>query len=243
MKAYEIHGRDLNVLGNAKFAVIPLGSFEYHGSHSPLGTDIILADGFADQIDESLGGIVFPTIPYTACPGKTSKYSGTISIRPTIIQEYLIDVVLGIINQGIDHIVLLNAHDGNMGMARTVAEYVTGLHHNSSFLLINWWQMVDIGAASEIGFKNTKGRGHGGPYEMSAVKAFRTDLVHVEPIDVEYKETPPLSSYPYILVEGTPKSWNGYTGCIQQTSVEKGKRIVEQATKNMNELIKSWLEQ
>lgn len=242
LKACDIHGRDLKALEKAPFAVVPLGSFEYHGPHSPLGTDIVLADGFATMIDPSLGGVVFPTVPYTACPGKTNKYKGTISIRPSIIQEYLIDILLGIIEQGIQKIILLNAHDGNMGISRTVAEYVTGKHNDTSFLLVNWWQMVEINAAAEIGFEGTKGRGHGGPYEMSVVKAFRPDLVHVDGVDEEFLEVQPLSSYPYILVEGTPKSWDGYTGLIQQTSYEKGKKIVEKAAANMNELIKNWLE-
>lgn len=243
MKASEIHGRDLELLKNAAFAVIPLGSFEYHGPHSPLGTDIFLADGFAGKIDSSLGGIALPTIPFTACPGKTSKYAGTISIRPGIFQEYLIDLTLGVIHQGIKKILLLNAHDGNMGVSRTVAEYVTGIHTDVSFLIINWWQMVEVDAAEEIGFKHTSGRGHGGPYEMSAVKAFRPDLVIVREEDEEFAGAAPLSSFPYILVEGTPKSWDGYTGLIQQISLEAGKKIVDKATINMNELIRNWLNQ
>ncbi|MBP2242265.1 creatinine amidohydrolase [Cytobacillus eiseniae] len=243
MKACEIHGRDLELLKTAGFAVVPLGSFEYHGPHSPLGTDIFLADGFAEKIDPSLGGVTLPAIPFTACPGKTSKYAGTISIRPGIFQEYLIDLTLGVIEQGIKNILLLNAHDGNMGVSRTVAEYITGLHPDVSFLLINWWQMVEIDAAKEIGFKETSGRGHGGPYEMSAVKAFRPDLVTVMEEDEEFSGAPSLSRFPYILVEGTPKSWDGYTGLIQQTSLEAGKKIVNRATVNMNELIRNWLNQ
>lgn len=241
MKACDIHGRDLQMLQQAKFGVIPLGSFEYHGPHSPLGTDIVLADGFANLIDPSLGGAVYPTVPYTACPGKTTKYTGTIRIRPSIIQEYLMDITLGILEAGIKKVILLNAHDGNMGVSRSVAEYVTSKHIDASFLLVNWWQMVAIDDALEIGFKDTNGRGHGGPYEMSAVKAFRPDLVHVEVDDKEFKEVDILSSYPYILIEGTPKAWDGYTGLIQQTSYDKGKRIVEKAAANMNELIKNWI--
>lgn len=237
----DIHGRDLKSLELSAFAVIPLGSIEYHGPHSPLGTDIVLADGFADLIDSSLGGIVFPTVPYTACPGKTTKYKGTIPIRPSVIQEYLIDITMGIIEQGINRIILLNAHDGNMGVSRMVAEYVTGKHIDASVLLVNWWQLVAIDDAEEMGFEGTKGRGHGGPFEMSAVKAFRPDLVHVNADDKEYKEQESLSLYPYTLVEGTPKGWDGYTGLIQQTSFAKGKVIVEKASNHLNELIKNWL--
>lgn len=241
MKAIEIHGRDLTRLTDADFAVLPLGSFEYHGPHSPFGTDIFLAEGFAQQIDPSLNGVIYPVVPYTACPGKTAKYPGTIPVRPSVIQEYLIDITDGILKQGIHNIILLNAHDGNMGVSRTVAEYMTGKYKQASFLLINWWQMVEVNKAEELGLVGTKGRGHGGPYEMSATKAFRPDLIHVDKEDEEFKELPSLSSLPYILVEGEPKAWDGYTGLIQQTSLEMGKKIVNEASRNMNELIAAWL--
>jgi creatinine amidohydrolase len=241
VRATDIHGRDFHKLIQADFAVVPLGSFEYHGPHSPYGTDIILADGFANKIDSSFNAVIYPTIPFTACPGKTAKYPGTISIRPSVIQEYLIDVLEGILKQGISNIILLNAHDGNIGISRTVAEYVTANYKDASILLINWWQMVEIDKAEELGFINTKGRGHGGPYEMSATKAFRPDLVHIKNEDQEFKETPLLSKLPYVLVEGTPNSWDGYTGMIQQTSLESGNKIVEETINNMNSLIKNWL--
>ncbi|MET3696858.1 creatinine amidohydrolase [Bacillus oleivorans] len=242
MKASDIHGRDHEKFRTAKFAVLPLGSFEYHGPHSPYGTDCVLADGFAGQIDPAFGGLVYPTVPYTACPGKTTKYPGTITIRPSVIQEYVIDIVEGIIRGGISNIILLNAHDGNMGVSRTVAEYITSKYEDSRFLLINWWQMVEIEKAEELGLVGTKGRGHGGPYEMSAAKAFRPDLVQVDGADQEFKEAAPLSKLPYILVEGRPEAWDGYTGMIQQTSLELGEKIVKEATQNMNALIKNWLQ-
>lgn len=242
-KAIDLHGREINKLVDVDFAVIPLGSFEYHGPHSPFGTDIILAEGFSQKIDPDLNGVIYPVIPYTACPGKTTNYPGTISIRPSIIQEYLFDVIEGILKQGIKNIILLNAHDGNMGISRSVAEYETTKYMDASILLINWWQMVEVEKGRELGLKGTNGRGHGGPYEMSATKAFRPDLVQVLKEDLEFNEDQPLSNLPYVLIEGNPNSWDGYTGKIQQTSLEIGQKIIEVATRNMNKLIKKWLEQ
>jgi creatinine amidohydrolase len=244
MNVINIHGREMErVREEVQFAVVPLGSVEYHGPHSPLGTDIILAKGFAEQIDPALRPLLYPTIPYTACPGKTQDYSGTISIRPSVFIDYLSDIVEGICQLGIRNIVLLNAHDANMGPSRTVAEAVTGTYRDASFLLINWWQMASLPFQEKMGiFQGTAGRGHGGPYEMSAVKAFCPELVSVQESDLELDSCPPLSSLPYVLVEGTPQGWDGYTGRIQQTSLEAGHLIVDEASKNMNLLIKKWLE-
>ncbi|MDQ0862318.1 creatininase family protein [Bacillus sp. V2I10] len=241
MNALELHGRQLDEFKKAAFVVLPLGSFEYHGPHSPYGTDIILAEGFGDLIQKDLGGIVYPTVPYSSCPGKTAKYPGTISVRPSIMLEYLSDILQGILELGTERIVLLNAHDANMGLSRSVAEYITIHYPNAKFLLINWWQMVEVGKAEELGFIGTTGRGHGGPFEMSTVKAFRPDLVNVEREDNEFNETNKYSTLPYITVEGTPESWDGYTGLIKQTAQEKGEVIVRAAADNMNKLIKNWL--
>ncbi|MFL1671480.1 creatininase family protein [Paenibacillus dendritiformis] len=243
LKAIGVHGRDIEQLTRkTRFAVVPLGSVEYHGPHAPLGTDTILAESFAEQIDASLHPLIYPAVPYSACPGKTRHYSGTIPVRPTVFIDYLTDVVVGICRLGIRNIVLLNAHDANMGPARTAAEHVTGTYPDVSFLLINWWQMASVEFTQRMGlFQGTASRGHGGPYEMSAVKAFRPEMVTVQDSDLEFDAGPPLSPVPYVLVEGTPQGWDGYTGRIRQCSLEAGQIIVEEASRNMNLLIQEWL--
>ena len=243
MKAIGVHGRDIEeVTRETRFAVVPLGSVEYHGPHAPLGTDTILAESFTERIDPSLHPLIFPAVPFSACPGKTRHYPGTIPVRPTVFIDYLTDVVEGICRLGIRHIVLLNAHDANMGPARTAAEQVTGIYPDASFLLINWWQMASVEFTQGMGiFQGTAGRGHGGPYEMSVVKAFCPEMVTVQESDLEFDAGSPLSPVPYVLVEGTPQGWDGYTGRIRQCSLEAGQIIVEEASRNMNLLIQEWL--
>jgi len=243
VKAIDVHGREIgSVPKNVRFAVVPLGSVEYHGPHAPLGTDVILAEGFAGGIDLELKPLIYPAVPYTACPGKTARYPGTISVRPSVMTDYLCDIAEGICRLGIRRILLLNAHDGNMGISRTVAEFVTAKYPDASFLIVNWWQMAAVSFTAQGGlFQETTGRGHGGPYEMSAVKAFRPELVAVSETDAERESGPPLSSLPYVLVEGTPLGWDGYTGKIRQISAEAGRAIVEEAATNINRLIRNWL--
>jgi len=244
MDIMDVHGRDIqSVLEEARFAVVPLGSLEYHGPHSPLGTDNILANGFAGRLDPSLKPLIYPAIPYTACPGKTRHYPGTISVSPSVITNYLHEIVDGICQLGIRNVLLLNAHDGNMGVARTVAEAITASYKDASFLLVNWWQMVTKQDAEEAGiFTGTHGRGHGGPYEMSVVKAFRPELVRVKDGDEQLTASPPLSNLPYVLVESSPEGWDGYTGQIGQTSLHAGNWIIAEASANLHQLIENWLQ-
>jgi creatinine amidohydrolase len=243
MDIRDVHGRELQaVLEEVRFAVVPLGSIEYHGPHSPLGTDVILANGFAERLHPSLKPLIYPAVPYTACPGKTRHYPGTISVSPSVITNYVYEIVDGICKMGIRNVLLLNAHDGNMGVSRTVAEAITAVYEDASILLVNWWQMVPAHRVEEAGiFTGTQGRGHGGPYEMSVVKAFRPELVHVRDIDEQLTGSQPLSDLPYVCVEGSPEGWAGYTGHIRQTSLQAGEWIVEEALANLHQLLKNWL--
>ena len=239
--ANDLHGHETDTFDQFDFAVLPLGSYEYHGPSSPYGTDQLLASAFAERIDPALNGLIYPAIPYTLCPGKTSRYRGTISIPSHVSLLYIEEVCKGILASGIKKIVLLNAHDANMSLSRTVAESLTGYDHEANFLLINWWQMVEVDRAAEIGFIGTKGRGHGGPYEMSAVKYLKPDWIPTV-IGVEYPEEEKLSRLPYVEVEAYPPAWDGYTGMIEQISYEAGEKIVRMATENMNALIKQWIQ-
>ncbi|GIP39292.1 hypothetical protein J31TS4_25720 [Paenibacillus sp. J31TS4] len=244
MHIVQVHGREAEqAFREAKFAVVPLGSIEYHGPHSPLGTDLLLAQGFAERIDPALRPLLYPAIPYTACPGKTTDYPGTIAVPPDTFHQYLAAVLDGICRTGLRRILLLNAHDGNIGASRTVAEEITGRWKDASLLLVNWWQMAAVDAPEKLGlFTGTTGRGHGGPYEMSAVKALHPELVEVRKEDEELAAPPPLSSLPYVLVEGTPRGWNGYTGSIRQISLEAGEWIAGEVSGNLNRLLARWLE-
>lgn len=238
----DIHGFEIEVFKTADFAVLPLGSIEYHGPSSPFGTDNLLAESFSALIDPELNGIIYPCIPYSLCPGKTTRYTGTISISAEVSFQYMKEVCKGISKSGIKNIILLNAHDANMSLSRTVAESLTNDDLEVDFLLVNWWQMVDIEEAENIGFTQTKGRGHGGPYEMSAVKYLKPEWIP-RITGEEFPEPDKYSKQAYVEIEAFPKQWDGYTGLINQISVEAGEKIVSIASANMNSLIKKWIEE
>ncbi|MFC4766242.1 creatininase family protein [Effusibacillus consociatus] len=237
-----VQGRDFKkVVDSADFAVLPLGSIEYHGPHAPYGTDFILAESFSRLLQGNFQAVVYPAIPYSACPGKTQHYPGTISISPPVFTEYLCEVVQGICRSGFSRIVLLNAHDANMGIARTAAEWVTGQFDPCSILLVNWWQMVSPETSNSWGVFTGSGRGHGGPYEISAVQALCPEAVNVTGDEEEFETPPSFSNLPYVVVERSPKAWDGYTGRIGETSFHTGKRIVEEASQNLSKLLQDWL--
>src|SRR5262245_45522873 len=223
----------------ADFAVLPIGAVEWHGPHLPFGTDVILAAEFAARIRGDFTAVLFPAMPYSACPGKTSGHEGTIAIRPEIALAYLCDVLEGIVQSGFERVLVLNGHDANMSMARAAMEWVSG-RRRVSFLLVNWFQLLTPAETSHL-FHGHNGRGHGGPFEAAAVWSFAPESVNTAGV-ADLPPRPALGTdVQHVLVESYPTPWDGWSGYISQASRATGDEIVDRALGNLESVLQAWL--
>lgn len=255
------------VAGAADFAVLPVGAVEWHGPHLPLGTDLILAEGFAaesaldgDGAVPSGGGtpdgtattqvagretvagprgVLFPAVPYAACPGQTRPWPGTVAIRPEIAVGYLADVIEGIVAAGFPRLLIVNGHDANMSTVRAAMEWVSG-RRTASLLLVNWFQLVTPAETAEL-YGPLPARGHGGAYETSGVLGFDPDAVRLDAVaDLPPKPKLPVT-HPYVLVESRPDPWQGWSGHISLAGEEAGRRVRQLAGARLREVIAAWV--
>jgi creatinine amidohydrolase len=225
--------------GRADFAVLPIGAVEWHGPHLPFGTDVILASEFAARLRGNFTAVIFPAVPYSACPGKTSGHEGTIAIRPEVATAYLCDVLQGIVESGFERVLILNGHDANMSMARAAMEWVSG-KVRASFLLVNWFQLLTQDETRHL-FEGHHGRGHGGPFESAAVWSFAPESVDTDGVP----DLPPRASLAtdrqHVLVESYPTPWDGWSGYISQASRAKGDEIVDLALDKLTGVLQAWI--
>jgi creatinine amidohydrolase len=229
-----------DVVARVDFAVLPVGATEWHGPHLPFGTDVILAEQFARRLQGEFTDVLFPTMAYSACPGKTSGHQGTIAIRPEIALAYLCDVLEGIVNSGFERVLVLNGHDANMSMARAAMEWVSG-RVQVSFLLVNWFQLLTPGETSHL-FGPHNGRGHGGPYETAATWSFAPNAVDTSGVE-DLPPRPALTTdRQHVLIESYPTPWDGWSGYIQQASRAKGDELVKKTLGHFKQVLAAWLE-
>ena len=168
--------------------------------------------------------------------------------EPPYWDEHTVDldphrsVLDGILQAGFVRVLLLNAHDANMSIARAAMEWISG-KHTASLLLVSWWQMVTPAETdAQRMFERHSGRGHGGPYETAAAWAFAHDAVDLD-LAPELPPRPALATdRPYVLVESAPTPWDGYAGYVRQASLEKGEQIVRQARAHLAAVIRAWLD-
>ena len=102
--------------------MIPMGSMEEHGLHSPMG-DYRIAAIAAARIAEKTEALVTPVIPF-GYSEYFKGFPGTISLRPEIMSGIVEDVCEGLIRHGLDHLVLVNGHAGNTGLLEHVARKI-----------------------------------------------------------------------------------------------------------------------
>ena len=88
MLDYEVsHPDDLEAaLRDAPVAYVPLGTYEHHGWHLPVGYDGIKAHALCRRAAEQTGGVVFPTFVYGTGGGHVS-YQWTAILDEPLVQR------------------------------------------------------------------------------------------------------------------------------------------------------------
>ncbi len=232
----------------ATIRVLPLGSIEYHGPGAALGTDALLGAGLAERgcrrLHESgTTAILFPTVVYSQAPAHTLAFRGTISIRPEVVSMYLEDLLTGMAEMGFRRILVLNAHDGNIGPGRAAVSQVAHQRPEVHLLFLNWWETVPGPLVDSLHLfsQPNGGHGHGGPLELSAVAAINPAALIAER-GPDLPAPPDISEgFPYYSAKSSATGWRGYSGNVNEASPEKGERIVGLATDRIVHLVKRWM--
>lgn len=157
-------------------AVIPLGSIEEHGPHSP-GGDYIIADEIAARATEISGDVVAPTLPF-GYSEYFRNYPGTITLRAETLAAVLTDTIESLLLHRFARIAIFNCHAGNTG----IVELVQRRYRRSHGLLIPSIAPFQIIQAPDVVEKVYGGKvelGHGGEPIGSLMMYLRPERVQL----------------------------------------------------------------
>lgn len=226
---------------SSKTIILPIGVFEKHGPHMPLGTDLYTAREISIRAAEKDYTVVFPWY-YFSQINEARHQPGTIAYSPELIWEILQQTLDELSRNGFKKIIIFNGHGGNsaflnyFGMAQLSEERDYALY---------WFQpsydSEVLKKAESLTQKDPYDQ-HAGNRETSMVKAIVPDLVHPEKAGQQSgRDLERLNDLPHVY---TGIWWyasypNHYSGDGSKANAEAGELILNSVVNQFVETIKN----
>jgi creatinine amidohydrolase len=223
-------------------AIVPLGSTEQHGPHLPEGTDHLIAEAFAREAADRTGYLCTPTITVGVSPHHR-QFHGTMWADAPAFRDYVESLTRNLTYHGIDRVVYVNAHGGNVVHLREVGRR---LRDAGDAYAIEWMWDESIPDLIEESFAQPGP--HGGPKETSLIQYLHPELVHDERLAdardgglVDWENHPDaVQNGARTFYDAIDNTDNGVLGDQTDASAETGERLFEAATAQLVELCE-WL--
>ncbi|HLN71972.1 MAG: creatininase family protein [Methylococcaceae bacterium] len=226
---------------SAKTCILPIGVFEKHGPHLPLGTDLYTAREFALRAAAKEYTVVFPWY-YFSQINEARHQPGTIAYSPELIWKALQETLDELARNGFEKIIIVNGHGGNnaflnfFGMAQ--------LHERRPYSLY-WFQPTDdpeVIKKAEALTMHDPLDAHAGNSESSVIKAIVPEVVHLERAGQQSgMDQERLRNLPYVY---TGIWWyarfpNHYGGDGTKASPEAGELLINSTVDQLVKMIQA----
>ncbi|MGQ4556210.1 creatininase family protein [Halobellus sp. GM3] len=224
-------------------AVVPLGSTEQHGPHLPLATDHLIAEGLAREAAERTGFLCTPTVNVGVSPHHR-QFHGTMWVDAPQFRDYVESLTRNLAYHGIDRVVYVNAHGGNVAHLREVGRR---LRDDGTLYAIEWMWDESIPELVDEAFEHNGP--HGGPKETAMIQHLAPELVREDRLEAardggvrDIGEADHLDKYgarPFY--DAVENSENGVFGDQTDATPEIGERLFEAAATQLVRLLE-WLD-
>jgi creatinine amidohydrolase len=221
-------------------ALVPLGSTEQHGPHLPEGTDHYIAQAYAHEVADRTGYLVTPTITVGVSPHHR-QFPGTMSVDAPAFRDYVESFTWSLTGHGIDRVIYVNAHGGNVAHLREVGRR---LRDAEVAYAIEWMWDESIPELVDDLFANNGP--HGGPKETAMIQYLHEEWVHDDRLEaardgglVEFEGENEMygARTDYDAIDNTE---NGVLGDQTDATAEKGRQLFVAASDQLERLAE-WL--
>jgi creatinine amidohydrolase len=223
-------------------AIVPLGSTEQHGPHLPLSTDHRIAEALAREAADRTGFLCTPTIDVGVSPHHR-QFHGTAWVDAPEFRDYVESFTRNLTYHGIDRVVYVNAHGGNVDHLREVGRR---LRDEGVAYAVEW--MWDESIPEMIEELFPRPGPHAGPKETSLMLHIEPDLVDEDRLadarDGGAPEWPVEGFHRHgarTRYDAIENSANGAFGDPTAASREKGAQLFEAASEHLVALLQ-WLD-
>ncbi|WP_338738139.1 creatininase family protein [Haloplanus salilacus] len=223
-------------------ALVPLGSTEQHGPHLPLATDHLIAEAYAREAAEQTGFLRTPTINVGVSPHHR-QFHGTMWVDAPVFRDYVESFTRNLAYHGIDRVIYVNAHGGNVDHLREVGRR---LRDDEALYAVEWMWNDSIPELVDDLFEQNGP--HGGPKETAMIQHLHPELVREDRLadardggvpNVEAADT--IKHGARTFYDAADNTDNGVLGDQTDATAEKGERMFEAAVDQLCQLC-DWLD-
>jgi creatinine amidohydrolase len=237
-----------------KVCLVPCGSVEQHGPHLPLDVDIVCPQGIAygtgRQVPDKL--LVLPPVWY-GYTAHVMDFPGTINTHSETFIRGVIDIAKSLAYHGFKKIILLNGHGSNMPNLDLAARR-TNLETDAEVVVCAWWNLLTVDKKFLPSWRESKfpgGCAHACELETSLYMYLdgdnvRTDRIQDGTISFNEEESPFMWVDLFGAGPATVVSWTssysktGVLGEPSKATAEKGKRVFDEAVKQLTRFVTWW---
>ncbi len=157
---------------DTRLALLPVGSTEGHGPHAPLSTDTLNAESIAEAAAERYEArmndpvVVGPSVT-VGISEEHRAFDGTLWVSPNTFRAYVRETVESLAHHGLDRVVLVNGHGGNIDALQEVSARLTR-DGTASVAPFTWFNAVG---------EHSSDMGHAGPLETALLRTEHPELV------------------------------------------------------------------
>lgn len=228
--------------------ILPVGSLEQHGPHSPLGSDEINGRLIAIETAKATNSLVAPSINYgcrsQARTGGGNHFSGTTSVRGETMVMLVCDIICELAAHGVQNILVVDSHYENEwfiieGIDQAMAKLQDAGKNCPKVVKARYFELLPqetIDTVFPDGFP-------GWPLEHAGVMTTSLHL-HMTPELVDMTKAPkhgPILYPPYDVFPFDPAR-GSKTGCLNSpaaATAEKGRAVLEAAVAGLSRLVQS----
>ena len=231
---------DIEKADKNKVVVVPLGSMEQHGHHSPLLTDTYLVAAVAERVEHELREETYflPTL-WLGASDHHLDLPGTTTVPNHVYTLIIKNIVRSISRAGFQRIFFLNGHGGNVipgTQAITELANESEEYNNLWMALASYWSVASPVMSADNHGMQTKQLSHACEYETSMMLWLHGELMRMDRVT----SSPPLLDSPFFHSEhggrvNVAKRMNTWTptgamGGPQHATAEKGESLLNAIT-------------
>jgi len=164
---------------SGKTCILPIGVFEKHGPHLPLGTDLYIAREYALRAAEKEYTVVFPWY-YFSQINEAKHQPGTIAYSPELIWKALQETLNELARNGFDKIIIVNGHGGNNAFLNFFGMAQLSERRSYSLYVFQPTENPEVMKKAEALTQHDPLDAHAGNGESSELKAIQPELVHLD---------------------------------------------------------------